>query len=1307
MSFKDITADDRKHLQLIFADLKKLFEKDEILAADVDDFIRELESSEVKSYITSLKNGTKAEAALREAFFAGQSVLSRYLASEMSPEVNTGDGFIDYKIFSGTRFVMMELKPLFEAETQESHGGRELVRLKQKKLKWETYKTQILKYIKKGGEFIVITDLKDWYFFDDTVTKQNCKPFLQTDFHSLEKDFAMVENFYGLIERYNYSSIREDLDKVFFEDLKIWVKKLLEVEFNIEEKKKVEIVLGIINKFIFIQTLDDHSIIKFRWIQETWDYAEQRWGSRSKLEVLHQFFDDTIKWFFKFYDTELFVKNEVDFLKNEKENVDKFYDTVRLVLGLTYISSDIGGQRGIMQYKFRFIDEDIFGKAYETFLGEVRHEEGIYYTPKYITQHVVENTVGKIFDTGVSEIKKNLQAQNFDAAAKQISELTKIKILDPACGSGSFLIKAIREIWKRYSELSAQIEQMLREEDVYESLTRNPKLEEKVAKIKHLRNILGFKTNRELISKLLLRHIHGNDLDPRAIAVAKVNLWLEAVKLSPRDFRYDKLPADTNRILPYLEMNLVNGDAVVGLPDKQVVDYLIKNHKNELSSLTKLRESYLTNPTDPEIVDKIEEQKKIIRKELMKEFSTYLKNKEIPNTIPEITIPLFWPLEMWYLYFDNSKALPEEERGANCVIGNPPYKRIQVVKKKSPDYVDFLNNVEFNSATKNYDLAVIFIEKGYELLKKNGKFGYIVTNKFIQGDYGVGIRTLLSKQQAVTEIVDFGDQQVFKSEDATTYTALIFLRHAKTKTMKYCLVKKLQETIEQMNIIKNNNALETSELVIFEYENEKLTSEPWVFFSSSEDNIVKKIKKLPTLSKVSEQIFVGLQTSADPIYIVNGFLKDSDLEIKSKISGQKYVVEKELFKEILTGKDIKRWYVNWRNMWLFFPYKLNSNSVELIEEDEMKKKYPKTWQYLLDHKSELDKRENGAWANKKNWHAYVYEKNLDMFAKPKILTGVLADRSSFTIDSQGRFYFVGGGNAGGYGIALNKEYHLSLEYLAALLNSSFLDWLLRKKTSRFHGGFFSYAKRFIENLPVFVPDASNTITQKIEELVKQILENKSESLLFHSVWANWTEQMKDAERSIADIMKSEEDNIKEGDLKNTWFEKVSFFVSKSNELLKKRFDYFKIISNYEKNSIEIYGVNEIREESLFEFKFKEKSMLDHFYICLTDMAESRAKIETLDKLFERTMVPVLQPNPAQKTPNIMTKVLDEFSKVSKTKMSSIVKMENEISNAEARIDALVFKLYSLQKQEVVSIMSSLSLPQSYQSRVLEYFAENN
>jgi len=53
-----------------------------------------------------------------------------------------------------------------------------------------------------------------------------------------------------------------------------------------------------------------------------------------------------------------------------------------------------------------------------------------------------------------------------------------------------------------------------------------------------------------------------------------------------------------------------------------------------------------------------------------------------------------------------------------------------------------------------------------------------------------------------------------------------------------------------------------------------------------------------------------------------------------------------------------------------------------------------------------------------NWYLYVYEKNHNRFCKPKIMTGVLSKKASFSFDSKGIYYFVGGGNAGGYGIQL-------------------------------------------------------------------------------------------------------------------------------------------------------------------------------------------------------------------------------------------------------------------------------------------------
>ena len=132
--------------------------------------------------------------------------------------------------------------------------------------------------------------------------------------------------------------------------------------------------------------------------------------------------------------------------------------------------------------------------------------------------------------------------------------------------------------------------------------------------------------------------------------------------------------------------------------------------------------------------------------------------------------------------------------------------------------------------------------------------------------------------------------------------------------------------------------------------------------------------------------------------------------------------------------------------------------------------------------------------NKLFWWEYPYPKNLQLFSTPKLITQVLASKASFTADLEGNYYFVGGGNAGGYGIKLKVEYENLYYYILGLLNSKILDTYLQSISTHFRGGFYSYAKRFIEKLPIYLPDSSNKLKYKlcqdIEKYVKDILKLK-------------------------------------------------------------------------------------------------------------------------------------------------------------------------------------------------------------------------
>jgi hypothetical protein len=1133
------------------------------------------------------------------------------------------------------------------------------------------------------------------------------------------KEYDVIGNLRDYLERKEFESIRYDLDKWFLESLKTWVKKLSEVEFTVDDKRKLELIIGLINKFIFVQTLDDYGVIEFNWIKKRWSYHEQMWQRKGKLMVLEKFFDELDDWFYLYYDTELFKEKILPYIKKDEENIDKFYKNLQLVLGLTYLQVPFGALKGIMQYNFRYIDEDVLGKAYETFLGEVRKEEGVYYTPKYITQYIAENTVGRVFDELLNEINEKLMSEDFEKVKDLVSKFTSVRILDPACGSGSFLIKAIRIIFNKYKELIKKLNECYKGYLNYKGSLDLP--QENTAKaelLSSIKNMLGPDSDRELIARILVRHIHGVDLDKRALEVAKVNIWLEAIKLAPKEFRYDKLPPDTNYILPGLEMNLCNGDSVVGLPDEITINYLHGKYKPEIAKLFDLRREYLSNPMNPQLVDQISEIKSIIRKELDAVFENYLKTKGLSSDICNKTRPLHWALEFWYLYFNESgDPLPYEERGAHVVLGNPPYERIQTLKKKLPAYVDYLNT-SYESAFKNYDLAVIFIEKGFKLLRKDGEFGYIVTSKFMQADYGKAIRGLLSGKKAVREIIDFGDQQVFEPE-ATTYTALVFLTKKEYySVVKYAKVKKLERSLDQLMKVRVAEQYEDDTLIIYKIDVKSLTEQPWSFISLTEEEVFNKLNAFTqscTLKDVTDRIFVGLQTSADPVYILE--LREdlgTLVRVYSRSQNKEYILEKDFLKPLLMGKDIKRWFVSRPKFLLLFPYRIEEKRAKLIEKEIFEKNAPRTWRYLVDNKLLLEKRERGRWAGRSDWYGYIYLKNMDKFNLPKIMTQVLASRASFSLDEKGEFYFPGGGGAAGYGITIKGDAKLSLKFVCALLNSNLLDWYLKKTSTVYRGGFYVYAKRFLEKLPIKVPHTENEykISEEIERLVDRIVLLKKCRYELIDLWNIWSVMLKNDEQTLETILNSDIKNIREGRFDETWTSKAMFYPTEHAEILDKPFNDFKVLGDMSEPVVSIYGLDENNKEKLvYQVEFNQRDLMLHVYYSLLQALESKLKIKTLSQLFAKTIVPIVKEvnkSSSELTSNIIKKVKDEFAEWLRQNNivnveADIVKVDNEIEELEAKIDAIVFKLYGLNENEIKVVFDSLKTPTIYQCKVFEFF----
>lgn len=1250
MSSRVLTDAERDLLNLILEDLRYLFSKNEISSQEVDDVLQNLKSEEVRSYIRNLMIGSKPETALRESFIAGRSILLKYLFGEASPEVRS-DGFIDYLIKDEMgRGIALELKPLFEADVEFDKAGKPVLkRLRKKKIKPENYRDQILKYIREGeAQFVILTNLEEWFFYSRDLSPREVKPFCEIGFFDFIKEYDVIGNLRDYLERKEFESIRYELDKRFLQSLKTWVDKLSEIRFTVDDRRKLELIIGLINKFMFIQTLDDYGVIEFNWIRKRWDHHERMWQRKGKLKVLEKFFDELDEWFYLYYDTELFREKFLQYIERSDENINKLYKNLQLVLGLTYLQVPLGAFKGIIQYNFRYIDEDVLGKAYETFLAEVRKEKGVYYTPKYITQYIAENTVGKIFHQLLVEIKKKLDEEDFENAKQLVTRFTSIRVLDPACGSGSFLIKAIRIIVNKYKELNQLIENaeknFIKKYSNYLSTLIPPQeIRAKLELIYEIKKIIGPKNARELISRIIVRHIHGVDLDRRALEVAKVNIWLEAIKLAPKEFRFDRLPPDTNYILPNLEMNLCNGDSLIGLPDEFTMRYLNDKHRTDLIKLFNLRQKYLENPMNPKLVEEIEDIKRKIRDELDESFKEYLRVKKIPSQIINQTKPFHWALEFWYIFFDkNGIPLPEGRQGFEVVIGNPPYienKRLNFEVKR---YLQKCGR--YRTAYKLFDYAVPFIERALQLLNTGGLFGYIVTNKFTVTDYGIKIREMLAKDTKIEQILDVSYLPVFKG--TAVYPIILIFTKIKPPTGHEIIIA--PKVNSENEIIENRyEFIKTKQIQI-------LQTPGYIFNISGNTVLCEKIRLSATES---------LKNIASIGYRVLKFAGWSEL--------LEYVTDQRPHTphvKFIGCGNIEPYFINWsselrlagktfRNSYLMKPGQVKENKWRILE-------------------------------------------------APKILIREVGTRLTAAFDQNGEY----GSLTGVYALyGLDPKYEP--RFLLALLNSSLLDFYYKSlyRSTHVAGGYLNFHGSYIENLPI-IPAKANQ-QKSIAKLVNKIEVLKKAHHKLHEIWKEWCTRLKNDEYSLHKILSEDARFIRMGEFDKAWTSKATFYPTESN-MQNMTFNSFKVIGEVSRNIIRIYGLDENnREELVYEMEFNNRELMIHVYCSLLQALKSGRMIKTLKQLFTKTTIPIIKEvnrSSNELTPNIIKKVKDEFKKwLNEEKIevveTDIIKIDNEIEDLEAKIDALVFKLYGLDEDEIKIVFNSLKTPTIYQDKVLEFF----
>jgi hypothetical protein len=719
-----------------------------------------------------------------------------------------------------------------------------------------------------------------------------------------------------------------------------------------------------------------------------------------------------------------------------------------------------------------------------------RKSSGSYYTPDYIVQYIVENTLGPLVrgecrQQPVTLMRQEQATLGFFAEQPQLpagqqllssDEILNLKVLDPAMGSGHFLVAATEYLAKAYHTA------VLRESSGREGV----KGEADLTRYKRL---------------VAERCIYGVDLNPMAVELAKLSMWLYTM--------------DRGRPLSFLDHHLKCGNAVIGAwiedlgaPPEFDRNGKIKRRERDrrqgnlfeihFREKVPLMVRELTNLMDRETnvredieykkgLDRaVEQMKRPFRNlanvaigayfgDLADDYITLLMNVEKADNrqseIAEERGSFHWELEFPEIFFDKH-GREADKRGFDAVIGNPPYVRIQTITETADLDADFYKLNYISASKGNYDIYVVFIDQNVRLLNLEGRAGLITSHKFFNAKYGEPLREILSKGQHLSHIVHFGDQQLF--EGASTYTCLLFLNKGGGDE---CYFVKAHNANEWAN---NGNGAERQLPAI------QFTKAEWNISVGGGTDLLDKLSTMPIkLADVTSRIFQGIKTSADKIYIVEEVERQKNrVKAFSRQKGAEYWLEPDLLHPLIKGGDSRRYSLSRTNRLILFPYaEQEGGVVGLITVADFKKYYPLTWAYLNDHRSDLESREDGKMRGEK-WYAFGRSQALDVMPLPKIFTPDIAARAAFSVDDSGEAFFTGG-VSGGYGVLVLPEY--SREYVLGLLNSKLLEWIIRQSSMPMRGGYYSYESRFIRNLPIRTANRSNPVEKKLHDQVVQLV----------------------------------------------------------------------------------------------------------------------------------------------------------------------------------------------------------------------------
>ncbi|TVR18750.1 MAG: hypothetical protein EA396_14160, partial [Anaerolineaceae bacterium] len=705
------------------------------------------------------------------------------------------------------------------------------------------------------------------------------------------------------------------------------------------------------------------------------------------------------------------------------------------------------------------------GQVYLRTGSNERKITGSYYTPDYIVRFIVEKSIEPLL-TDITARHADMDDEGLwhvrDAEAL-VRDVLALNILDPATGSGHFVVDATSYIAEWLTALALRPADLGEEDEL----------------IYWKRQVAG-------------ACIYAVDINPLAVELAKLSMWLTTLA--------------QGKPLSFLDHHLRVGNSLVGasifdISDDLDADHRRKKRQKDAEKAAAVGQMMMFSDADftegvrfaveqmaaieatiPDTVSDVKQQEALYA-DLTERLSVWKQAADVwaarqfglvladplgerfgqkewrdIHSLPFDELPPYvravvrearriadehqffhWELAFPEIFF-NADGTPQENPGFDAVIGNPPYVRQERIQPIKP-YLSMHYEVYSGTA----DLFLYFYERGLQFLKDTHRLGYITSGTFMNSNSAKPFRAYIHDNAAPEWIANFGENQPFRGAEMVYPTIAILRRGERRDTFHNLFIE------GNVRFAELGEALENGEWV--DSLSEATSMDEWRFQSAELTRLFRKlVGKRTTLEEhVNGNIYRGVVTGYNEAFII-------DVETRDRLIGQ-HQSSAEIIKPMLRGQDLRPWYRQDSDIFLIVAYQ--GIDIEL---------YPAIKKYLEQYRTQLepkpqtwDDAKQGRWLGRASGNYAWYELQTsvayrDIFDGEKICWPDISKLPRFSLETGSYFnntaYMIGTSSQALLCVLQSRPVWFALSQLAQPL--------------RLRGGLWQYRlfTQFMERLPI-------------------------------------------------------------------------------------------------------------------------------------------------------------------------------------------------------------------------------------------------